>query len=125
MVHVNLGSIPGQVAGGPSVVQVNVGDEDVVNIGRRQAIVRQSGFKIIQGGGGSGFHQDVAFGPTQQVRGDGVREVLKMEVENIDFHACDLTIPAIGGQTKQNDALIKIAPRLNPLHMAVFSNINI
>jgi hypothetical protein len=68
------------------MVEVDVGDEYVTDCAGRAVILGEAVEQGWQGGAGAAFDEDGAVWAVDEVGGDGVRPILVVEVNGMDFH---------------------------------------
>jgi hypothetical protein len=86
VMDVDMRSLPGPPAGGTGVVEVDVGQQDMANIGRAIAVAGQ---RINDGRNcraGTGLDQHRPFGADQQVHGRHLGHALEVGIKNVELH---------------------------------------
>ncbi len=84
-VNVDVGALLGKPAGGPGMVEVDMGEKGVGDVGRGEAVRFQGGGEGGNGGAGAGFDEDGSAGMGDEESGDGVGESLEVEVKEVNL----------------------------------------
>ncbi len=85
-VDVDGGTLFGPPTGGSSMVEMNVGEEDLLDIAGCEAVFGETLHEGWDGGLGSGFDEGVVVAVSHEERRDAFGKPLKTQIEGVDSH---------------------------------------
>jgi hypothetical protein len=83
-VDVDVGALLGQPPGSPSMIQVDVGEEDMGKVGWDKAVGFEGGGEGRDSRAGAGFDENPSVRMRNEKSGNGVRHALKVKIKGVN-----------------------------------------